>query len=157
MLALWLSAACAIAQAPTNPAPSAPKAVAVLQTNWEGGVEWVIRTNHVARANTEFLTPQQTARVFVSLLDAHMVAVQYQWVTPPESRARYHELVERLIQTTLYAPMSDQERHAAELRERELLEAIRIRDVEIAGLKAARVRLTNEVARLKRELERREK
>lgn len=152
LTALAVGGAVTWSQSPTN----AP-AMAVIQTNWDGTISWVVRTNVVMRTNTEFLSPSETARVYVSLLDAHMAAVQYQWVVKPESQRRYEEYVDRLVQATAVAPMSDAERHAAELRERELREAIRVRDVEIAGLKAYRVRLTNEIARLKREIERREK
>ncbi len=131
--------------------------MAVLQTNWDGSLEWVLRTNAPVRTNREYLSPSETARVYVSLLDAHMAAVSYQWVVTPESRRRYEEYVDRLIQATWTAPMSDQERHAAELRERELRQTLEDRDRAIATLQATRVRLTNEIARLNRELERKQK
>lgn len=141
-------AVCTFAQAPV----SGPK-LAVLTTNEVGELVYVPKTNAPTPPTTTlsspFLTPAESSKALVSLLDSHMEAVRRGWTNPEESASQYRWLEQRLIEVIFYAPMSDMERELARIEERRLREEIRLRDVTIANLRSDRIRLQVEIQRLR--------
>lgn len=113
--------------------PAPPSNLLVLTTNEFGAVAYVVRTNAPAGATnwalpSAFLSPEAAARVYTSMLDAHMEAVRRGWVEADTAAGQYRWLEDRLLLVCLHTPMSDWERELARAQERQLRS--RIADLE---------------------------
>lgn len=96
-------------------------------------------------AQTNYLSPEMATKAYVSLLDAHMEAARRGWVDPQTSHSHYLHLSGKLIEVTLYTPLSDWERESMRLEARQL--RARVAELE-ALLRAA----NTEVQRLQEQL-----
>jgi len=137
--------------------PPGRPALARLTTNAVGELEWIVPTNApvapapvVPPPRSGFLSPGETSRVLVSLLDAHMAAAEHGW-TPREVAAdRFRELETKLVEVLVYAPLSDLERETMTAEARLLRETVSDQAKVIRDLGAERTRLLVEIERLRR-------
>lgn len=147
-----LAAILAYAQFP----PGRP-ALAQLTTNASGALEWIVPTNApvapaavVPQPRSGFLSPGETSRVLVSLLDAHMAAAEHGW-TPREVAAdRFRELETKLVEVLVYAPLSDLERETMTSEARLLRETVADQAQVIRQMESDQTRMRVEIERLRR-------